>query len=153
VSPALLTASTPTTPQRRGASTGAVLVGFVIVGALAAWMLVPSMMIPPHRAVGWELQGFPGHVSDTAGISTAIEVYVASWPTEYRQGDDSWLDQRVIETPWTVTIALQTSDAFESLSARRGWFDTGGFVTIHLLMPLGGRMLFDGSGVPPQPRW
>jgi hypothetical protein len=150
VSTAILTATTPTTPQRRNA---ALLVGLVIAGALAAWMLVPSMLIPPHRAVGWQLQGFPGRVSDTAGTSMAIQVHVASWPTEYRQGDDSWLAQSVIETPWTVTIALHTSDAYESLTVQRGWFDTGGWVTIHLLMPLGGRMLFDGSGVPPQPRW
>ena len=100
-------------------------------------MLVLSMLIAPHRAVGWQLQGFPGHVSDTAGFSTAIEVYVASWPTQYRQGDDSWLDQSVIETPWTVTIALHTSDAYESLSAQRGWFDAGGWVTVHVLAPLG----------------
>ena len=155
VSTALLTASAPTTeatPQRRNA---ALLIGFVIVGTLAAWMLSPLLMAPPWRMVGWDVRGFPGRVSDTAGTSMAIQVYVASWPTEYRQGDDSWLDQSVIETPWTVTIALHTSDAYDSGPALRlrSYYDTGGWVTVHLLMPLGGRMLFDGSGVPPQPRW
>jgi hypothetical protein len=66
---------------------------------------------------------------------------------------NSWLDPVVIETPWTVTIALHTSDACESLPALRGWYDTGGWVTVRLRTPLSGRTLFDGSGFPPQPRW
>jgi hypothetical protein len=85
---------------------------------------------------------------------TTIEVFVGSWPTEYRQGDDSWLEQRVVETPMTVTITLFTTDAYESLPWQgHGWYDTGGSVMVHLHAPLGGRMLFDGSGFPPQPRW
>lgn len=80
----LLTPSTPTTGVRRGASVGATLAGFVILGALAAWLLAPSLMIPPTRMVGWQLQGFPGRVSDTAATSMAIEVDVASWPTPRR---------------------------------------------------------------------
>lgn len=153
MSTSLRTATTPTTGLRRSASGGVVLAGFVIIGALAAWLLAPSLMIQPTRMVAWQLQGFPGRVSDTAAPSMAIEVFVASWPTEFEQGDDSWLEQRVIETPWSVTITLHTSDAYESLPWQRGWYDTGGWVTVHLLVPLGGRMLFDGSGFPPQPRW
>ena len=147
-----LTASTPTTGVRRGSSAGAALAGFVIIGALAAWLFAPSLLIPPHRSVDWQLQGFPGRVSDTAATSMAIEVFVDSWPTEFE--DDAWLEQRVIETPWSVTITLYTSDAYESLPWQgHGWFDTGGWVTVHLMVPLGGRMLFDGSSFPPQPRW
>jgi hypothetical protein len=153
VSASDLTASAPPTGTRRGASVGAALVGFVIIGALAAWLLAPSLMIPSQRMVDWQLQGFPGRVSDTAATRTTIEVFVASWPTEFRQGDDSWLEQRVIETPMTVTITLHTSDAYESLPWQRGWFDTGGWVTVPLRAPLGGRLLFDGSGFPPQARW
>jgi hypothetical protein len=138
---------------RRGASVGAALVAFAMIGALAAWLLAPSLMIPSHRMVGWELQGFPGRVSDTAATSTSIEVFVRSWPTEFNQGDDSWLEQRVIETPVSVTITLHTTDAYESGPALRSWYDTGGWVTVNLRAPLGGRLLFDGSGFPPQPRW
>jgi hypothetical protein len=126
----------------------------VIIGALAAWLLAPSLMIPSQRMVGWQLQGFPRRVSDTAATRTTIEVFVDRWPTEFRQGDDSWLEQRVIETPMSVTITLHTSNAYDSGPAMRvrGWFDTGGSVTVHLRAPLGGRLLFDGSGFPPQTR-
>jgi hypothetical protein len=50
--------------------------------------------------------------------------------------------------------ALYTTDAFEEPAGQNhGWFDTGGWVTIHVPASLGGRLLFDGSGFPPQPRW
>lgn len=150
-----LTATEPTSAIRRGASTGARVVVLILIGALVAWSLAPFLMAPPWRMVGWQLQGYGRPVSDTAAISTTIEVFVAQWPTEYRQGDASWLEQTVIETPWTVTIALHTSDAYDAGPALRvrGWYDTGGWVTVHLLAPLGGRLLFDGSAFPPQPRW
>jgi hypothetical protein len=117
-----------------------------------AWLLAPLLMAPPWRMVSWQLQGFPGRVSDTSSTVTTVSVYVASWPTAYRAEDSSWLDQGVIETPWTVTIALHTSDAYEALPQPRGWYDTGGWVEVHLLAPLGGRILFDGGSFPPQPR-
>jgi hypothetical protein len=154
VSASDLAASTPKKGVRRGASVGALLVGFVIIGALAAWLLAPSLLIPPHRSVDWQLRGFPGRVSDTTPTLTTIEVFVHSWPTEYRQGDDSWLEQRVIETPVSVTITLYTTDAYESLPWQgHGWYDTGGAVMVHLRAPLGGRLLLDGSGFQPQPRF
>ena len=145
MSTSVLTASAPTTRQRRGPT---VRVGLLFAAALAAWMLAPSLMALPGRTVGWQLNGFPGRESDTTPTRTTISVYVPSWPTDYPQGDDSWLDRGVIETPWTVTIALHTSSAFDTLPAQRGWFDTGGWVTVHVLAPIGGRMLFDGSGFP-----
>lgn len=150
-----LTATTPAARPRRHASLGGTVVVLVLAGVLAAWLLAPSLMIDPHRMVGWQLQGFPLRVSDTAATSTAIEVFVASWPTDFERGDDSWLEQRVIETPWTVTITLHTSDAHDSGPALRlrGYYLTGSWVTVHLRAPLGGRVLFDGSGFPPQPRW
>jgi hypothetical protein len=151
VSPSELPASTPTRLRRRP-SIGAAIMIVVAFGALGAWLLAPSMMIDPHRIVGWQRQGFGGPVSQTTATSTAIEIFVASWPTGFKQGDDSWLEQRVIETPLTVTITLSTSDAYESLPWQRGWFDTGGSVTVHLHATLGGRVLFDGSHFPPQPR-
>jgi hypothetical protein len=147
-----LAAIAPNKRVRRGPFVGTALVGLVIIGALVAWLIAPSLMIDPHRMVGWQLEGFPGRVSDTAAARTTIEVFVASWPTEYEHGDDSWVEQRVIETPMTVTITLHTSDAYESLPWQRGWFDTGGSVMVHLSAPLGGRLLFDGSGFPPQRR-
>jgi hypothetical protein len=136
----------------RGARVAALIVGLVIIGALSAWLIAPSLMIPSQRMVDWQLRGFPGRVSDTAATRTTLEVFVASWPTEFEHFDGSWLEQRVIETPLTVTISLHTSDAYESLPWQRGWFDTGGSVMVHLNAPLGGRLLFDGSGFPPQPR-
>jgi hypothetical protein len=124
----------------------------VIIGLLLAWLIAPSLLIPSQRMVGWQFEGIPGRVSDTSATGTTLNVFVASWPTEFQQGDDSWLEQRVIETPLTVTITLHTSDAYEALPWQRGWFDTGGSVMVHLSAPLGGRALFDGSGFPPQPR-
>ena len=144
-------AGTPTRRARR-AFLGASLVGLLIIGALLAWFIAPSLMIASHRMVPWQLQGFPGRVSNTAATGTTLEVFIASWPTEFTQGDDSWLEQRVIETPLTVTVTLHTSDAYESLPWQRGWYDTGGSVMVHLSAPLAGRLLFDGSGFPPEPR-
>ena len=146
-------ASTPTKRVGRGARVGASLAGFVILGALAAWLIAPPLMLPSHRMVGWQLQGFPMRVSDTAATRTTLEIFIASWPTKFMQGDGSWLEQRVIETPLTVTVSLHTSDDYESLPwHQRSWFDTGGWVMVPLSAPLGGRLLFDGSGFPPQPR-
>lgn len=147
-----LPTSHPAKWRRRGGLVWAGLVGLVIVGLLVAWLVAPSLLIPSQRMVGWQLQGFPSRVSDTAATRTTLEVFVASWPAGFEQGDDSWLEQRVIETPFTVTITLHTSDAYESHHAQRGWYDTGGWVIVHLSAPLAGRMLFDGSGVPPQAR-
>jgi hypothetical protein len=147
-----LAATTSTKRVRRGAFVGATFVALVIIGALVGWLIAPSLMIPSQRMVGWQLRGFPGRVSDTGGAQTTLEVFIASWPTEIKQGDGSWLEQRVIETPLTVTITLHTSDAYESLPWQRGWYDTGGSVMVHLSTPLAGRLLFDGSSFPPQPR-
>ena len=52
-----------------------------------------------------------------------------------------------------ANLALHTSDAYEALPwQQRGWYDTGGWVEVHLLAPLGGRILFDGGSFPTQPR-
>jgi hypothetical protein len=151
MTPPKLTAATPTRLRRRASIWGA-LVAVAAIGSLAAWLVGPSLMIDPHRIVDWQRHGFLEPVSQTTPSSRTIEVFVARWPTEFGHEDDSWLDQRVIETPMTVTITLSTSEAYESLPWQRGFFDTGGWVTVHLGAPLGDRLLFDGSGFPPQRR-
>jgi hypothetical protein len=128
------------------------LVGLVMIGAPVAWLIAPSMMIPSHRMVDWRLKGVSGLVTDMSSTATALEVFITWWPTEINQEDDSWLEQRVIETPLTVTITLHTSDAYDSRPWKRGWFDTSGSVMVHLSAPLGSRMLFDGSAFPPEER-
>ena len=147
------TATTPTQAQPRSRTTvAAAVVALLLIGALGAWLLAPSLLIPADRIVGWQLEGYPGRVTDASASGTDITVFIDQWPEALEPGDGSWLDQRVIETPFTVTITLHTTDAFASLPGPRGWYDTGGWVTVHLAGPLGGRSLFDGSGFPPQPR-
>jgi hypothetical protein len=151
MTPPELTVATPARLRRRASIWGGLL-AVVAIGSLAAWLVGPSLMIDPHRMVGWQRQGFLGPATQTTASSTSLEVFVAWWPTEFDHDDDSWLEQRVIETPMTVTITLHTSDAYEALPWQRGFFDTGGWVTVHLRAPLGDRLLFDGSGFPPGSR-
>lgn len=154
----------PRTRLRHFARVGIMVVGVVMLVAVAAWLLLPSPSLPWER-IGWQLDGFPGPAFDptTAQTTTVIPVYIASWPAEYAADDDSWLATPAITyTPWGVIITLHASDSFgcagkmaRPLSGGASiscWYDTGGWVPVHLSEPLGGRALFDGSTLPPAAR-
>ena len=68
------------TRLRRFVPIGLVLVGVVMLVAVAAWLLLPSSSVPPVRFVGWKLDyGYGGPAFDpaTAQTTTVIPVEVA----------------------------------------------------------------------------
>jgi hypothetical protein len=164
--------SAPRTGLRRFASVGLVVVGVLMLVGLAAWRLAPShpdlltLGADPSGRVGWTMAselGGPAFDPTTAQTTTAIRVYVASWPSDYAADDDSWLaTPAVTYTPWAVMITLHESDSFGCFGKMARplpggglvscWYDIGGWVPVQLSEPLGGRALFDGSASPPHAR-
>jgi hypothetical protein len=100
------------TRLRRFVSIGLVLVGVVMLVAVAAWLLLPSSAVPPGRFVGWQLDyGYIGPAFDpaTAQTTTVIPVEV-EWPACV-PGGHSWLATPVVTyTPVSVTIQLRMTD-------------------------------------------
>lgn len=132
------------------------VVGLVIGLLFLIWGFFPAPSIPSTRLVAWHLTGYGGPQFDPAAAEATgvVRVFVGAWPTEYRQGDDSWLKPpTIIYAPWSVTIGLVTTDSYANPpSGIHSWYDTGGWIDVQLLTPLGGRALFDGSTNPPEPR-
>jgi hypothetical protein len=154
----------PRSRLRRIESVGLVVVGVVMLVAVAAWLLFPSPSLPWTR-IGWRLHAFGGPAFDPAmaQTTTEVKVYVASSPEGYIGDDVSWLATPAITyTPWGVIVTLHTSDSVpcggkESRPLPGGgsvscWYDVGEWVPVHLSEPLGGRALFDGSAFPPAAR-
>ena len=145
------------TRLRRFVSIGLVLVGVVMLVAVAAWLLLPSSSVPPARLVGWKLDyGYGGPAFDpaTAQTTTVIPVEV-EWPACAPYGL-SWLATPVVTyTPVSVTIQLRMTDTAAATCADshiRGTYLSGVWLPVHLSEPLGGRALFDGSSSPPAAR-
>jgi 2',3'-cyclic-nucleotide 2'-phosphodiesterase (5'-nucleotidase family) len=126
------------------------VVGFVMVGAVAAWMFVPSLSIPSSRMVEWHL----GDLDPTsAQTTTVIPVLVDRWPVEECYAPaDSWLGTpKITYTPWSVIITMRTTDAYDP--AKCGSFYTTNWSgKIQLSEPLAGRALLDGSTILPAAR-
>jgi hypothetical protein len=158
-------ASAPRTGFRPIAFVGIMIAMGIVVGALAAWLLVPPPSFPPSRLVGWRLAdgflGTPRFDPLTAHTTTAVPIAV-DWLSCAPQ-DDSWLGPPAISyTPWSVTITMHTTDAFAATTTCGGGNDSGGRigimldvgipVEVRLSEPLRGRALFDGAGSPSQAR-
>ena len=152
-------------PRLRGfASVGLVLVGVVMLVAVAAWLLFPSPSLPSSRFVGWRLGdgflGTPRFDPTTAQTATVVPISV-DWISCAPQ-DDSWLAPPAITyTPSSVTITMHTTDAFAATTMCGGGnverpvgivLDVGIPVEVHLREPLGSRPLFDGGGPTPAAR-
>jgi hypothetical protein len=132
-----------------------VLVGVVLV-AVAAWLLLPSL-VPPVRFVWWRLDyGYGGPAFDpaTAQTTTVIPVEV-EWPASVPEGI-SWLATPVVTyTPVSVTIQLRMTDTAAAACAAShilGTYLSGIYLPVQLSEQLGGRALFDGSSSPPAAR-
>ena len=145
------------TRLRRFVSIGLVLVGVVMLVAVAACLLLPSLSVPPARFVGWKLDyGYGGPAFDpaTAQTTTVIPVEVTR-PVCARDGV-SWLATPVVTyTPVSVMIQLRMTDTAAATCADRhivGTYLSGIYLPVHLSEPLGGRALFDGSSSPPAAR-
>lgn len=153
------------TRLRPFALVGGMVVMGIVVGAVAAWLVVPSASFPPSRLVGWRLadgfMGTPKFDPTTAYTTGAVPISV-DWLSCAPQ-NDTWLAPPAIRyTPWSVTITMHTTDAFAATTtcgggnANRGsigiMLDVGIPVEVHLSEPLGGRALFDGSSSSPAAR-
>ena len=154
-------APAPRARPRRLLSVGLIVVGVALLVSAAARMLLSS-------GIEWQLHGYggPGFDATQAQSTTVVPVYVASWPEKFAADDTSWLaTPSVTYTPWAVIITLRTSGSMGclgqtartltpgvSISCDTGWFDTGGWVPVHLSEPLRGRALFDGAAFPPAAR-
>lgn len=120
---------------------------------------------PKGEPIAWHLAGMGGanssgghrfDASQAEGMTT-VPVHVEQWPAEFK--DDSWLAQSVAYSPTAVTITLRVSDAYhQRVRPTVGWYDTGGWVDVHLSEPLRNRTLIDGATgkaneyqVPPAP--
>ena len=147
---------------RRSKRTGLVVIGIVLlVAAVVAWRLAPSdsrdrlayLGPGPDGIVGWSLAplGDPFR-PDAAQDATVVRVSAAWWPAcpPWEQGGDAWLTPEISYLPWSVTITLRTSEAYESsMKCGGAFYDFWGQpVEVHLSEPLGGRPLFDGSTSP-----
>jgi len=136
-------------------SIGLVLVGVVMLAAVAAWLLLPSSSV---RFVGWKLvYDYGGGLAfdpATAQTTTVIPVE-AEWPACAPYGV-SWLATPVVTyTPVSVTIQLRMTDTAAATCADShnvGTYLSGVWLPVHLSEPLGGRALFDGSSSPPAAR-
>lgn len=138
------------TRLRRCVSIGLVLVGVVMLVAVAAWLLLPSS-VPPARFVGWKSQyGGSPFVPATAQTTTVIPVE-AEWPACAPDGV-SWQGTPVVTcTPVSVTIHPRMTDTAAATCADRhivGTYLSGIYVPVQLSEPLGGRALLDGSSSP-----
>ncbi len=155
-------------PPKRRSTTGDILVfSFVILllmAAVAAWLLVPSLAIPSSQRVGWQLNhGFGGLAFDPTTAQTTTVIPIEVERPGCAPAGTSWLaDPVVTYTPWSVTITMHTTDAFGDVtkcyprdSTGRsivGWYLSGTYFPVHLSQPLWGRALFDGSQLPPAAR-
>jgi hypothetical protein len=105
---------------------------------------------PKGAPIPWRLVGMGGANSSLAEMQMndplVVRVHVEQWPVD--RTDDSWLVQSVDETSSTVTITLRLSPDYpvpKDLPESGGWYDTGGWVNVHLHAPLGDRPLIDGA--------
>ena len=147
------------------ARVGALVVGFVVLVVVAAWLLVPSSSLPLSRFIGWQLgDGFLGtpKFDPTKAQTTTVIPISVDW-LECAPQNDSWLaSPEIIYTPSSVTITMYTTDAFAATTTCGGgnggkgnvgiMLDVGIPVEVHLSEPLGGRTLFDGGASPPAAR-
>ena len=155
------TASAPRTRLRRFAPVGLVVVGVLMLVALAAWLLVPSHSSP---TVGWSLApatGGPAFRPDTAQEATIVLVTTSWWPgcspwgdLGQSKSDSSWLTPDITYTPSAVMITLHLSDLYLATKCDPfSFYDYWGLpVEVQLSGPLAGRALFDGSKFPPAAR-
>ena len=159
------TASAPRTRLRRFASVGLVVVGILMLVGLAAWLLVPSLLIPSSQVVGWKLDyGYNGPGFDPKTAQTGLVVPIEVNRPVCAPGDDSWLATPVVAyTPWAVIITMHMTDSFsestrcvahdrDSRLPLVGNYLSGDYFPVHLSEPLGGRALFDGAKFPPAAR-
>ena len=147
----------PRTGPRRIARVAIVVATVVVVLVVARLLVAP---LPSERSLGWRSAfGFPAAGSE-AGNVVPVEVERPACAPD----GSSWLATPVVTyTPLAVFITIRMADTFDASGCSLvgddgrlptvGNYLTGSYVPVHLSEPLGGRVLFDGAGLLPEPRF
>jgi hypothetical protein len=136
--------------------------------ALGAFLLVARLIaapLPSERALTWQANQGP---SGPGSIPANVVMVEVERPACAPAGD-GWIAPPVVtETPVAVVITLRLADGFSGCLGTLGndpWNLPGGplpgvsgylmgtLLPVTLAMPLGGRLLLDGSGLLPTPRF
>lgn len=150
---------------RRLATAGIGFLAVVMVISIPVRLMAPSVLLPSSRLLSWQLSSAFGPRLDatTAQTTTAVQIEVTHPGCTPSSGDLSWLAAPLVTyTPWSVTITMRMSDAFDATcfagrdSSGRlplvGSYLMGLIYPVQLSEPLGGRALFDGSSLIPTAR-
>ena len=137
-------------------------VGSVIAAAIAV-VVVGRLLVAPlpsERTLTWQ----PGVVFDASQTPANVVRLEVERPGCAPDGT-SWIaTPAVTDTPLAVFITVRMADTFnvpgcagtlghqDGLLPRVGGYLTGTYLDVQLAEPLGGRALFDGAGLIPEPR-
>ena len=148
----------PPTERRRSARVAMVVVAIIGVLVVARLVVAP---FPSGRSLGWRTAyGFPAARSE-AGTVVPIEVERPACAPD----GTSWLATPIVTyTPLAVFITIRMAGPFDTSGPACsvagdgplptvGNYLTGTYVPVLLSEPLGGRVLFDGGGLLPSPRF
>ena len=132
------------------------VVTVVVVLVVTRLLVAP---LPSDGSLGWRSAfGVPGAGLE-AGNVVSIEV---ERPACARTARPGWRRTIVTYTPLAVFITIRMADTFDASGCSVakdgrlptvGSYLTGTYVPVHLSQPLGGRVLFDGGGLLPEPRF
>ena len=157
----------PPVPHAGGARSRVSRVGSV-VGAVIAIVVVARLLVAPlpsERTLTWKAAYAP---DPTQALTNVVQVEVER-PSCAPDGN-AWIGEPVVTyTPLAVFITVRLADTFNvpgclgtlghdpwalpfgPLPGVNGYL-TGTYIDVHLAQPLGFRVLFDGSGLLPEPR-
>jgi len=137
-------------------------VGSVIVGVLAIVVVARVLVapLPSGRTLTWK-SGFG--LSPAQALANVVRVEVER--PDCAPDGDAWIATPIVtDTPLAVFITIRMADTFNVPGCTGtlghqdgdlplvGGYLTGTYLDVHLAEPLGGRLLFDGGGLLPEPR-
>jgi len=145
------------TSRRRIYRIGSVIVAVIAVMVVGRLLVAP---LPSERALTWRA----GVVFNPELIQTNVVRVEVERPYCAPDGD-AWIAPPAVSyTPVAVFITFRMADTFnvpgctgtagyrDGRLPRVGGYLTGTYLDVQLTEPLGGRALFDGSGLLPEPR-
>lgn len=145
------------TARGRVGRTGSVIVGVIAVVVVARLLVAP---LPSERTLTWKT----GFLFDPGQAQANVVQVEVERPSCAPDGT-SWLaTPAVTYTPLAVFITVRMADTFNvpGCTGILGFHDgrlplvggylTGTYLDVELTQPLGGRVLFDGAGLLPEPR-
>jgi hypothetical protein len=145
------------TGRGRVARVGSVVVAVIVVVVVARLVVAP---LPSDRTLTWK----PGVVFDAAQAEANVVRIEVERPACAPDGDGWIATPTVTDTPLAVFITVGMAETFDvpgctgtlgyqgGLLPAVGGYLTGTYLDVHLAEALGGRLLFDGAGLLPEPR-